>query len=83
MFMKGLLYFADWRDRKGVRHRKSFSTAEKATDYEAAQKLAARPKKPSKAKRSAAPLLTSPSGHKARKPASRRTGSSKPSGRCK
>jgi len=81
MFYKGSLYFADWRDRKGVRHRKSFTTEEAATDYEAAQKVTARPKKQSKGQPSAAPLLTSPRGHKAPTPASPPTGSSKRSAR--
>lgn len=80
MFNKGSLYFADWRDRKGVRHRKSFRNAEDATAYEAAQKVSARPKTKSKGRPSAARLLTSPRGHKARKPASPPTGSSKRSG---
>lgn len=44
MFQKGNRYFADWRDRKGVRHRKSFTAAEAATLYEEA----ARPKTPGK-----------------------------------
>ena len=58
MFNKGNLYFADWRDRKGIRRRKSFTSAEMAVAYEASQKVTARPKKQSKAHPSAAPLLT-------------------------
>jgi hypothetical protein len=38
MFRKGNLYFADWRDRKGVRHRKSFNNPEAASVYESAKK---------------------------------------------
>ncbi len=38
MYEKKGMYFADWRDKKGVRHRKSFATAEAALLYEAAQK---------------------------------------------
>lgn len=38
MYEKQGMYFADWRDKKGVRHRKSFATAEAALLYEAAQK---------------------------------------------
>jgi|GEM_PF-3704834 len=38
MYEKKGMYFAGWRDKKGVRHRKSFATAEAALLYEAAQK---------------------------------------------
>lgn len=31
-------YFADWRDRKGTRHRKAFTSAKAAGAYEAEQK---------------------------------------------
>ncbi len=44
MFQKGEAYFADWRDRKGKRKRKSFETPESAIAYEDAQKAVARPK---------------------------------------
>lgn len=44
MFIKGNRYIADWRDRRGQRKRKSFTTAEAAEAHEAAQKLIARPK---------------------------------------
>lgn len=44
MYVKGNLYFADWRDRKGVRRRKSFPTESAARAYEDAQKAAVRPK---------------------------------------
>ena len=45
MYQKGNLYYADWRDKKGVRRRKSFSTMEEAEHHEAPQKRTARPKK--------------------------------------
>lgn len=51
MFQKGNLFFADWRNRKGQRLRKSFSNSADALDYEQAQKAAAHPK----AKRAAPP----------------------------
>lgn len=38
MYEKQGMYFADWRDKKGVRHRKSFTTSEAALLYESAQK---------------------------------------------
>lgn len=46
MFQKGSRYLADWRDRKGVRRRKSFDNPEAAQAYEDAQKAAAHPKTP-------------------------------------
>jgi hypothetical protein len=38
MHQKGSRFYADWRDRRGVRHRRAFATAEEATAYEAEQK---------------------------------------------
>ena len=43
MIQKGNRYLADWRDRKGVRKRKSFTTPEEAQSFEDAQKGQARP----------------------------------------
>ena len=44
MFQKHNRFYADWRDKRGVRHRKSFTTAEAAIDHETSQKDATRPK---------------------------------------
>lgn len=45
MYQKGNIYLADWRDRKGVRHRKSFDNPEAARVFEDVQRAAHRPKK--------------------------------------
>jgi len=52
LYEKGNKYFADWRDRKGLRHRKSFSSPEEAQAYELEQKERAHPKGNSKGQRS-------------------------------
>jgi hypothetical protein len=44
VYQKGNQYLADWRDRKGTRKRKSFTTPEEAPAYEQAEKGTARPK---------------------------------------
>jgi len=44
MFEKQGKFYADWRDKKGVRHRKSFQTERAALRFEADQKEAAHPK---------------------------------------
>ena len=41
MFEKQNLFYADWRDKHGVRHRKSFPNALDALQYESAHKAAA------------------------------------------
>ena len=51
MFQKGGLYYADWRDEKGVRKRKSFPTALGAERHETKMKCASNPS-------GAAPLAT-------------------------
>lgn len=78
MYEKGNCYFADWRDRKGKRKRKSFSTSEEATAYEAAQKETARPKQGgSSGSQSRRPCTDSPSkGSKTQPQAGRRKSSS-------
>lgn len=45
MFEKHNRFYADWRDRKGARHRKAFLTAGEAGAFEAVQKEKARPGK--------------------------------------
>lgn len=44
MFEKSAKFYADWRDHKGTRKRKSFNTARAALQFEAAQKEIAHPK---------------------------------------
>ena len=44
MYEKGYKYYADWRDRKGNRKRKSFDTPEEAVAFETVQKAESRPK---------------------------------------
>jgi hypothetical protein len=44
MYSEGNLYFADWRDRKGVRHRKSFDNPETAQMYQDSMRATLRPK---------------------------------------
>ncbi len=44
MYEKHNRFYADWRDRRGVRRRKAFLTAEDAERYEMEQKAKARPK---------------------------------------
>jgi len=44
MFEKNGKYYADWRDRKGKRKRKSFTSARAALRYEEEQKELAHPK---------------------------------------
>lgn len=43
MYEKHNRFYADWRDRRGVRRRKAFTTADAATAHEVAQKAVARP----------------------------------------
>lgn len=45
MFEKDNRFYADWRDRKGVRRRKAFTTADAAQLHEETQKNASRPKR--------------------------------------
>lgn len=77
MYQKSNRFYADWRNRKGVRLRKAFATAEEAIEYEERQKAAARPKqqgagRPSQ--KSSAPISSrTPS------PAKVRSGSRRPS----
>lgn len=51
MFEKAGKYYADWRDRKGTRHRKSFNSARAALRFEAEQKELVHPKIKARAKR--------------------------------
>jgi|ERR1019366_783446 hypothetical protein len=44
MFEKQGKFYADWRDRKGVRKRKSFKSAHAALQFEEEQKVLAHPK---------------------------------------
>lgn len=44
MFEKQGKFYADWRDRKGTRKRKSFNTARAALRYEEEQRAIAHPK---------------------------------------
>ena len=44
MFEKCGKFYADWRDRKGVRHRKSFTSKRAALKFEQEQKELAHPK---------------------------------------
>ena len=44
MFEKSGKFYADWRDRKGVRRRKSFTSPKAALKFEAEQKELAHPK---------------------------------------
>ncbi|SNT19073.1 hypothetical protein SAMN05421770_10552 [Granulicella rosea] len=69
MYQKGNTYYADWRDRKGVRKRKAFTDENQAQAYEDHQKGVARPKtrreglqspKPSPASRTANARVTPP-----------------------
>lgn len=44
MFEKSGKFYADWRDRKGVRHRKSFKSERAALAYEAEMREVSHPK---------------------------------------
>jgi hypothetical protein len=50
MYEKSGKFFADWRDRKGNRKRKSFTNARAALRFEEEQKELARPKLKARAK---------------------------------
>ena len=52
MFQKANAYYADWRDRKGKRHRKAFKNRIEAENYEAQQKDEVHPKSSGAARRS-------------------------------
>jgi hypothetical protein len=58
MFEKQGRYFADWRDQRGQRKRKSFHTERAALTFEAEQKELAHPKTPARGRRS--PVSYSP-----------------------
>lgn len=45
MYQKNAAYFADWRDRKGRRHRKSFPTAALALQHQQEQRAHTHPQK--------------------------------------
>jgi hypothetical protein len=45
MYQKNAAFFADWRDRKGRRHRKSFPTAALALAHQEAQQANTHPQK--------------------------------------
>jgi hypothetical protein len=45
MYQKDNRWYADWRDKRGVRRRKAFTTEEAAQQYEDDQKNLSRPKK--------------------------------------
>jgi hypothetical protein len=57
MFEKQGKFYADWRDKKGNRKRKSFTTARAALQFEAEEKALAHPKR--KAGRTALPRFSS------------------------
>ena len=63
MFDKNGKYYADWRDRKGARHRKSFTSARAALLFEKEQKERANPK--STARRPTSRTSSSPNANKA------------------
>lgn len=42
MQMKSGKYLADWRDAKGIRHRKAFPTTREAREYQKQQQARAR-----------------------------------------
>lgn len=44
MYQKDNRFYADWRDRRGIRRRKAFLTAAEAAEHEERQKVAVRPK---------------------------------------
>jgi len=50
VFEKNGKYYADWRDRKGIRKRKSFTNARAALRFEEEQKELAHPKLKARAK---------------------------------
>jgi hypothetical protein len=60
MFTKHNRFYADWRDRRGVRKRKAFLTAADATRFEMEQQAKAHPKKQDTeraSKRSSVPMV--------------------------
>lgn len=59
MFEKNGKFYADWRDRKGTRKRKSFTSQRAALRFEEEQKELAHPKPPARVKLS--PRLSVPS----------------------
>jgi hypothetical protein len=52
MFEKAGKFYADWRDRKGARKRKSFKSSRAALTFEAEQKELAHPKSPARGRMS-------------------------------
>jgi hypothetical protein len=75
MYEKDGRYYADWRDKRGRRLRKSFTSGRAATRYEAEQKELAHPKK--KARRPHSPKSSAPLILKIRSTAGRRATSSR------
>ena len=65
MFEKSGKYFADWRDQRGQRKRKSFHTERAALTFEAEQKELAHPKTMARGKRSPASYSPSSAPHRA------------------
>lgn len=77
MFEKNGKYFADWRDRKGRRLRKSFNSERAALLHEAAMKEAAHPKPKARGKQS--PAFSARSTSKAARQTQTKLSSSRPS----
>ncbi|WP_348263201.1 hypothetical protein P8935_01275 [Telmatobacter sp. DSM 110680] len=65
MFEKSGRFFADWRDQRGQRKRKSFHTERAALTFEAEQKELAHPKTMARGKRSPASYSPSSAPHRA------------------
>ena len=57
MYSKQNRFYADWRDKKGKRHRKAFTTANEATRYELEQKARYRSKTQGTAQQSQKPSV--------------------------
>ncbi len=81
MFEKQGKFYADWRDRKGVRKRKSFTSARAAIRFEEEQKELAHPKPKAQGRRSprfSVPDTKSTPGHQRTKPSPRKPSSRRP-----
>ena len=76
MFTKGSRFYADWRDKRGTRRRRAFTTAEEATAYEAEQKQRTHPKPKGPALKS--PRSSGPTSKRGKRPVAVRTAAPKP-----
>ncbi len=75
MFQKGNRFYADWRDRRGARHRRAFTTAAEAEQFEVEQKQRNHPKRKGPADKS--PRSSGPTSQHGRRGAKEQAGESR------